>query len=283
MSEPISISAHTRLFCLLGDPVSHSKSPAMMNAAFAASRIDAVYLALRVGEQALKTVVAALREVGAGGANVTAPHKQTIIPFLDGLAESAERTGSVNTVVFDGKRLIGHSTDGTGLVGALERGLGAEIRGKTLLMLGAGGAARGVLPALIERKPGRIVIANRSGQRAEALAREFGGAGILSTVPLAGSEIADVITAADIVLNATALPITSETFLDIDLSRVGRAALVFDMNYGRTPAGKSPFPARSALRYSDGLQMLLYQGARSFALWTKQDPPLKVMGSALGL
>jgi shikimate dehydrogenase len=255
----------------------------MMNAAFAASRIDAAYLALRVDQDALGTVVAALREVGAGGANVTAPHKQAIIPFLDGLAESAERTGSVNTVVFDGRRLIGHSTDGEGLVAALERGLGAVIHDKTLVILGAGGAARGVLGALIERKPERIVIANRSEHKAETLAREFGTAGVLRTVPLTGPDIATVIASADIVLNATALPVTSETFLGINLSRIKPGALLFDMNYGKTPAAAGPFPAPIAGRCSDGLPMLLYQGAASFALWIKQEPPLEVMRSAIGL
>jgi shikimate dehydrogenase len=282
MSDPTRVSTHTRLFCLLGDPVSHSKSPSMMNAAFAASGMDAVYLALRVEGSALGTVVAALKEVGAGGANVTAPHKQAVIPFLDETAPSAERTGSVNTIVFEGDRLIGHSTDGEGLVGALEEGLDTTVRGKTLLILGAGGAARGVLASLIDRKPDRIVIANRSAEKAEALAREFDASGVVTALPLTRPGIAEAVVRADIVLNATALPVTSGTFLDIDLSRLKRGALIFDMNYGKvSPA--DPFTPPVGIKYSDGLPMLLYQGAASFALWTGQKPPVATMKEALGL
>ncbi len=102
MAGSTRVSSHTRLFCLLGDPVSRSKSPAMMNAAFAAAGIDGVYLALPVGGPALGAVLGALKEVGCGGANVTAPHKQAVIPFLDRLSGTAEKSGSVNTIVFDG-------------------------------------------------------------------------------------------------------------------------------------------------------------------------------------
>ncbi len=174
MAGPTRVSSHTRLFCLLGDPVSRSKSPAMMNAAFAAAGIDGVYLALRVGGPALGTVLGALKEVGCGGVNVTAPHKQAVIPFLDRLSGTAEKSGSVNTIVFDGDSLIGHSTDGDGLVAALEQRLGEPIRDKTILVFGAGGAARGVLPALLAGGAGDIVIANRSAAKAEQLARELG-------------------------------------------------------------------------------------------------------------
>jgi shikimate dehydrogenase len=282
MSDLDRVSARTRLFCLLGDPVSHSKSPPMMNAAFAAAGIDAVYLALRVEGRALGTVLAALRDVGAGGANVTAPHKQTVIPFLDDTARSAERTGSVNTIVFDGGRLIGHSTDGEGLVGAVEEGLGTAVRGKTVCILGAGGAARGVLASLIERKADRIVIANRSAEKAEALARDFDVSGVVTSVPLSGPGIAEAVAKADILVNATALPVTSGTFLGIDLSRLKRGALLFDMNYGKKPPA-APFTPPPGIRYSDGLPMLLHQGAASFALWTGQKPPIAVMRKALAL
>ncbi len=283
MSEPMRVSAQTRLYCLLGDPVSHSKSPAMMNAAFAAARVDGVYLALRVGAPALGVVVEALRQVGCGGINVTAPHKQAVIEFIDELSGAARRTGSVNTVVFDGRRLIGHSTDGEGLVGALEEGLGAVIRDKTILILGAGGAARGVLPALCARGAGRIIIANRSVTKAEALSREFGADGTLLAMPLTGRGVVEAIAEADIVLNATSLPVTSGTFCDIDLTALRQGALLFDMNYGKAPASVGPILARHSVGYSDGLMMLLFQGARSFALWTREDPPLSAMHSALGL
>ncbi|MBN2223869.1 MAG: shikimate dehydrogenase [Deltaproteobacteria bacterium] len=279
----MSVSAQTRLFCLLGDPVSHSKSPAMMNAAFAAAGIDGVYLALHTPVPALGFVMEALRRVGCGGLNVTAPHKQAVIPFVDELAATARQSGSVNTVVFDNGRLVGHSTDGEGLVGALEQGLGVPIRGKTILIFGAGGAARGVLPALAARGAQHIAIANRSAPKAEALVGEFGAGPMLRAIPLTASGVTDALIDADIVINATALPVTSTTFLDIDLSALRQGAVLFDMNYGRPPSEVGRVLARRSVIYSDGLAMLLFQGARAFTLWTKQEPPLAVMRAALGL
>ena len=282
MAGPARVSSHTRLFCLLGDPVSRSKSPAMMNAAFAAAGIDGVYLALRVGGPALGTVLGALKEVGCGGANVTAPHKQAVIPFLDRLSGTAETSGSVNTVVFEGKSLVGHSTDGDGLVTALEERLGEPIRDKTILVFGAGGAARGVLPALLAGGAAGIVIANRSVAKAEQLARELGDRRA-AAAPLSPAGLGGVIGSTDVVINATALPVTSGTFCDIDLTALRKGALVFDMNYGRDSAPVEQILAKRAVGFSDGLTMLLFQGARSFSLWTNQDPPLSAMRSALGL
>jgi len=183
--------------------------------------------------------------------------------------------------VFDGDALTGHNTDGNGLIAALEERLGAPITGKTIVVLGAGGAVRGVLPALISRCAGSIVIANRSVSSAEGLVSRFGGGAALSSAPLTG--LAEVIKTADVLINATALSITSATFLDIDLTALKKGALIFDMNYGRAPASVGDVFARHSLGYSDGLTMRLFQGALSFTLWTKKDAPLSVMRSALGL
>lgn len=283
MTGPTHISAHTRLYCLLGDPVSRSKSPAMMNAAFAAAGIDGVYLALRVGESALGTVLGALKEVGCGGANVTAPHKRAVIPFLDSLAGTAETSGSVNTIVFDGGRLIGHSTDGEGLVTALESRLGRPVRGASILLFGAGGAARGVLPALLAAGAARIVVANRSAARAEELVREMKAGSAVTAAPLSPASLGGVIDTADVVVNATALPVTSGIFCDIDLTALRKGAHVFDMTYGHDRASVGQLLARNAVGFSDGLTMLLFQGAASFSLWTGREAPLPAMRAALGL
>ncbi len=277
------VSAQTRLFCLLGDPVSHSKSPAMMNAALAATGIDGVYVALQVDAASLGTVLSALGKTGCGGANVTAPHKQAVIPFLDRLAGTAEKTGSVNTIVFSDDRLVGHSTDGDGLVGALEEDLGTPIRDKNILIFGAGGAARGVLPALVDRHADSIVIVNRSAEKAEALAVEFCAGLKSAALSPADPGVADAVRAADIVLNATALPVTSGTFLGVDLTALRPGTILYDMNYGRPTGEIGRIMAERSVIYSDGLSMLLFQGARSFSLCNKVDPPIEAMRAALGL
>ena len=255
----------------------------MMNAAFRATGIDAVYLALRVSADRLGAVVRGLCACEIGGVNVTAPHKGTVGAFLDDLSSTAKKTRSVNTIVFEDGRAVGHSTDGEGLVGAIETETGTAITGATILMIGAGGAARGVLPALMEHRPGRINITNRTEKRAAVLAGELDSDDIVGTLPLKTAELAQAIRTADIVINATAIPITTADFLGLDLLTMRAGALVFDMNYGTDTRAIRTLLKPRTIRYCDGLTMLLFQGFGSFRLWTRQEPPISDMRQALGL
>ncbi len=283
MTDEPQISGSTRLFCLLGDPASHSKSPAMMNAAFRAERIDAVYVALQVSSGDLEAAVKGLAACDIGGANVTAPHKEAVGVYLDALSPAAQKTRSVNTIVNEKGRLVGHSTDGAGLVGAIRDELGVKIAGGTILVCGAGGAARGVLPALLEQRPRAVTIANRTRTRAASLVREFDAGGTLTAIPLEPGDLSRAAGVADVVINATSIPITEADLFGIDLLSLKAHALVFDMNYNSDARKIRTLLAARGIRHSDGLPMLLHQGACSFSLWTGRTPPLSAMRKALGL
>lgn len=294
-------SAKTRLFCLLGDPVSHSVSPKMMNAAFSKAGIDAVYLAFRVPQKELGGVVRTLKTIGIGGANVTAPLKEAMAKFMDGLSPTAERAGSVNTIVAEGDKFIGHNTDGAGLVGAITKELGVSLSGASVLLFGAGGAARGVVPALLDKGIGYLKIVNRSVERAENLISEYKkimGKGVFSGIeaaPLDTKEINTILKEGegdgfDIVINSTGVAAGWQEngldFLGIDFSLLREGSVFFDMNYGGVNIGRNrlkEFLRSRGILYSDGIPMLLYQGAEGFSLWTNERPPISAMKSALDL
>ncbi len=173
----LSISAHTRLVVLLGDPVGHSRSPELHNAAFAAAGLDYAYLACRVAPDALGDAVRGLRALGIAGANVTIPHKQAIVPYLDDCTRAARGVGAVNTVVVEstpeGPRLVGDNTDVGGFLDGLAPHADA-LRGSEILVWGAGGAARAVVYALLTTlAPSRLTLVARRVEQATALAADF--------------------------------------------------------------------------------------------------------------
>ncbi|MEJ2068273.1 MAG: shikimate dehydrogenase, partial [Deltaproteobacteria bacterium] len=141
MKTKQEISPATTLYCLIGDPVSHSRSPAMMNAAFEELGMDAVYLAFHVPEREVGAVLNALRIINVGGINVTAPHKGRVIGYIDELFPEAQLTASVNTILPSRDKLIGHNTDGSGLISAIKDELKVAVAGSRILIIGAGGAA----------------------------------------------------------------------------------------------------------------------------------------------
>ena len=295
----------TTLYCLIGNPVSHSKSPAMMNAAFATLGIDAVYLAFSVPDKEVGSVLNALKTMNVGGINVTAPHKERVIEFLDKLSPTAELSNAVNTIMPTGGNFLGHNTDGVGLVSAIKDELSIAVSGARILIIGAGGAARGVIFSIAQEKPHTLTIANRTIDKAKSLRNklkeEFQGEidiNAINTIVLDFDLINREIDQYDIVINATAIPISiakspvkaAQTatapkvdFLGLNLTKMKAGALFFDMNYGKGDGDIAGIFKENGLIYSDGLAMLLHQGAHAFYLWTRQTPPLKVMKDALGL
>lgn len=270
---------------LLGHPVSHTLSPAMHNAAFKALGLPHHYSARDVPPEKLADVVASLRSEAALGANVTVPHKEAALRLVDEVSEEARRIGAVNTIVRRGSRLIGENTDKYGF----ERGL-AGVRGghdeavgfllsmDTVLVLGAGGAARACVLALLEHENG-VVIANRDRARAEALARTMtpfglGGRGVeVIDWPSPGTALG-----VDGVVNATPLGLRGED----PLAGIELPLFVIDI----VPTAEETPLVRRAREGEhrvvvDGLPMLLHQAARAFELWTGAPAPLEMMRAAL--
>jgi len=264
------LTGETRLVGLIGHPVSHSLSPRMQNAAFAAAGLDWAYVPLPVEPGRLETAVEALAALGFEGANVTIPHKTAVLAFCDELDPVAERCGSVNTLLVRDGRVQGTSTDGEAVVGAV------EAAGARALVLGAGGAAQAVATALADAGCASLRIASRSPERAHALAARLRGlvpereVSAEETWPPAPGD-------ADLVVNAT--PVREEPL--VELSGVRQAV---DLAY-RADGGETALVAAARAagceRVVDGLDVLLAQGAASFARWTGVKPPVEEMRAAL--
>jgi shikimate dehydrogenase len=269
---------------LLAYPAGHSISPAFQQAALDHCGLDARYAALSTAPDALGDAVDMLRTEQYLGANVTIPHKVAVRRHLDALDPWAETLGAVNTIVKQGDRLIGHNTDAYGLLRALREQANFEPRGRSVLLLGAGGAARAAAFGLCREGVASLTIANRTLERAVDLVMALRKAGpVLTATSMAVDEIAEAVEGADLVVNATSVGMShggaaGESPIDVGLLRPG--TIVFDMVY--TPM-ESPLieGARSVGAVGvSGLWMLIYQGAAAFELWTGQDAPVEVMYEA---
>lgn len=255
---------HTALYGVVGLPLRHSLSPAMHNAAFRKCGLNAMYLffeSTNLGE-----TMRAVRSVGIKGLSVTTPYKSAVIPFLDRLDPLAERIGAVNTVIQRDGVLTGYNTDGPGALKALKEVL--DPRGKCSVILGAGGAARAIGFALKEQK-NRLVVANRSREAGERLARDL-DASFVSMEDLKSAE-------ADILINATPAGMYPETDQwPLDPAKV-RAGVVMDVIYNPLDTKLIERARICGRKVIPGIRMFLFQGAEQFRLWTGQDAPLDVM------
>jgi shikimate dehydrogenase len=277
------IDGKTRLVGVMGWPVSHSLSPAMHNAAFAAVRLPWAYVPLPVSPERVGEAVRGLVALGFVGANVTVPHKGAVIPFLDRLTPAAEAIGAVNTIIVDAEgHLTGDNTDAAGFLAALREEEIAPAEHSPLI-LGAGGAARAVAYALSQSGVEPVIIVARNGAKAQRLADELCQAtGKTFVVRRLPDDLAELARGADLIINATSVGMVPHAAAspwpeDVPLRR---EMIVYDLVY--TPA-ETLFlrQARAAgARAIGGLGMLVHQGAAAFRLWTGVEPPIKVMRRA---
>src|SRR5438128_174265 len=263
-----------RLFGVLGDPVDHSLSPAMHNAAFAAAGLPHVYLRYRVPAALLPDAVREAKALRMGGLNLTVPLKEIVLPLLDALTHEAERIGAVNTVLFPpGGRTVGDNTDGHGFLAAL-RGR-VRLSGARALVIGAGGSARAVGAALCQVGAARITIANRTPVRAERLAERLGrlGAGATAAVPLAALERGQGLEDATLVVNTTPLGLAGSG-PRVRYAAAPRGCLFVDLVYGVRPTPFLAGAARAGRPTLGGAHMLLHQGALAFVA---EEKPLSYL------
>ncbi|MFP5417737.1 MAG: shikimate dehydrogenase [Gammaproteobacteria bacterium] len=263
----------TDRYAVFGHPIAHSKSP-QIHAAFARQTgQDMTYEAILAPLDGFATSVAQFVASGGRGANVTVPFKAEACALATRLAPRATHAGAVNTLSFDGTDIVGDNTDGAGLVADLTRNLHCALSGKRILLLGAGGAARGVIAPLLEQQPAALVIANRTVSRAQELADRFGG-----SVRACGFDAA--IAPFDVVINATSaslageLPPLSPTIFSAD-------TLAYDMMYGRDTPFLGFARAHGASATSDGLGMLVEQAAEAFFVWRGVRPETGAVIAAL--
>ena len=258
---------------LLGHPVSHSLSPAMHNAAFLALGLPHRYETRDVEPHRLGDVVDALRADDVLGANLTIPHKEAALRLVDELADEARRIGAVNTIVRRSSRLVGDNTDGYGFATALAAA-GVDLKGKDVMVLGAGGAARACVAALGAARS--VVVAARRLDHSTALAAAAGG-------PVRGIPWADARAAAriDVLVNATPIGLHGEDLLaEMSFREMPRVVVDLVPTAAITALVKRAGAVKNVV-VVDGLSMLLHQAARSFTLWTGREAPLKVMRAAL--
>lgn len=255
-------------YALLGHPVSHSWSP-FIHGLFARQfghAIDYKLVDVEPGEFR-KTVIDFFVE-GGKGLNVTLPHKEAAAEVVNELTPRAARAGAVNTIVArDSMQLLGDNTDGAGLVTDLVDNLGLDLEGARILILGAGGAVRGVLAPLLQRRPAEIRIANRTRERAERLAQEFGDLGKISV-----SAFADAGGGWNLVINATAAGLRGET-PGLPVAAIEPGTVCYDMSYGRADTPFLAWAARlGATRCHKGWGMLVEQAAEAYLLWRGVRP-----------
>lgn len=290
---PRSPRGTTRLAAVIGHPVRHSLSPVILNAAFAAAGLDWTFVAFEVPPGDGEAAVRAMRPLGIGGLSVTMPHKEAAAAAVDQRSHEADLLGAVNCVAWRGEVLVGHNTDGPGLLDALRVDEAFEPEGRRCVVVGAGGAARAAVVALAAAGAAEVGVLNRTasrGERAAALAGERGRV-------VAAPAVAD----ADLVVNATpvgmakagqvvvplapassgeppATPTGGE--LPFDVGLLGSGQLVVDMVYNPLV---TPLVAAARGRGAvavNGLGMLIHQAAHSFRLWTGEAAPLEAMSAA---
>ncbi|MEE9613633.1 MAG: shikimate dehydrogenase [Thermodesulfobacteriota bacterium] len=274
------VSGTTRITGIFGDPVGHTLSPAVQNAAFEELELDMVYLPFHVREEALAGAVGAIRALNMAGVNVTIPHKESVTALLDEVDEDARNTGAVNTVVNTDGRLVGYNTDGKGFLASLAEETNFNPGGKVVMLLGAGGAARGILAALLKERPKKVIIANRTSSRAEALAEEFAGKFPDVEVEAAGLNHGPALEETELLVNSTSAGMEGKDVLDIPLEKLRPDAIVSDIVYSPLETALLKGAEKRGLRTHGGLGMLVHQGALGFELWTGKKAPIDIMRAA---
>ena len=275
-----SISGKTRLCGVIGDPVEHTMSPVMHNAAFRETGIDYFYVPFRVKKEELGKAIEGMRALNIKGLNVTIPHKVAVLQFLDKLDSLAKQIGAVNTIVNDDGVLTGYNTDATGFLQALLEG-GIEPEGKNIVILGAGGASRAISFILADRGA-HLVILNRlleldwakelAGRISQAFSKE------VEALELNRENLIGALSKADILVNATSVgmsPNIDETPVDSDLLKP--SLIVFDIVYNPIKTRLLREAEAAGAGTINGVDMLVWQGALAFEKWTGSKAPVELM------
>lgn len=273
---------------VFGDPVAHSRSPAMWNAAIEALGIDAIYLKFHVKRGELGEALGGMRALGISGVNLTLPHKEAAFEFIDEIDEAARSIGAINTVRLnkDGS-LSGFNTDAPGLMRSLAEG-GARLRGSRAVILGAGGAARAALVGLEDEGAESIVIAARRRDAAEALRDEFAKTSRAKIRAIGMNELGAALDDAGLLIQATSATLAGNAHAEdfaasIPIERLPEDAIVTDLVYAPLETSLLRRANERELKTIDGLGMLIHQGAIAFSIFLGESPPVDRMRAALGV
>jgi len=270
-------------YAIIGHPVSHTLSPHLHTAAFNALGLDCSYEAIDTAPEDLTATIQRLRDEGIAGFNVTVPHKEAIIPLIDSLDEAARGVGAVNTVTNTDGKFAGTNSDVYGFI-KLAEPFAPAIAGKHVAVLGAGGAARAVLHALISAfEPGRITLFNRTLDRAERLASEFTAEKILVTPEsLFQEDLQRLFGDVSVIVNTTSVgmkPYTDAT--PLDEVKIANGQAVIDLIYVPPETALLKAARKAGAKGVNGLEMLLHQAAKAFSVWTGKEMPMDAVRNVL--
>lgn len=269
------------LLGVIGCPISHSKSPVMHTTGLKALGIPGAYVPLHVTPDKVGETIQAIRTLNFRGINVTLPHKLAVIEHLDKVDRAAEAIGAVNTIVNDNGVLTGYNTDGIGYVRSLKSEAVSDLSGRRILIIGAGGASRGIIDALLQENPSAVIIANRDKEKAKRLAEDWKSRGDLKGVGL--DEIGRYIAGTDVLINTTSVGMHPNIEgLPIDPDIIPEGIVVSDLIY-------NPLHTRLLLESRSrrgciihgGVGMFIYQGAYALEYWTGRPAPVDAMREAL--
>lgn len=278
------INGSTELYGIIGYPARHTFSPAMHNAAFQSLGINAAYVAFEVKPQDLHSAIQCLKALGVRGLNVTAPHKERVLKYLDEIEKEAELIGAVNTIALKDGRSKGFNTDGKGFVKSLQEEFGISPSGRRFFIIGSGGASKAISFSLALSGAGRIVVVDEITDKAITLAKALSMHTSCEAIALKkeNKAIKEMVLNSDVLINATpcGMKVTDPKIIEPDF--IYKGLLVYDIIYNpRTTALLREARNRGAVT-ANGTGMLLNQGALAFTVWTDKKAPIHVMRNALG-
>ena len=250
-------------YFVIGNPINHSLSPKLHNYWLKENNIDAIYDKKKIEEKNLQTIISDVKEKKINGINVTVPFKKLVIPYLDKLSQEAEQTQSVNTIILNNDNLVGHNTDIVGFTKAIEN-LNFNIKNKKILILGAGGVVPSIIFALNKMNVSKIIISNRTKEKAEDLKSQFHNLEVLDW-----GDINDF----DVIINATSLGLNKET-INLDFSKFANNKLFYDVIYNPEETNFLKEGKKLGNRTENGKLMFIYQAFEAFKLWHGIEPQI---------
>ena len=276
---------------VLGDPVAHSLSPQIQNAALEACKIDMQYGRFQISPTDLGEALKLIRALDFVGGNLTVPHKIAACAFVHEIEENAKRIGAINTIKMEKAKLRGYNTDGRGFARAIRQEFAVDLRDLRVMLLGAGGAARAIAFQCAKENCERLVIANRTVEKAKQLTEElrdyFAGPRVLGPVarlqaiPWEEPSIRFQIAHLDLIVNATPLGLNRSDSSPIPARLLAPHLMIYDTVYGDSRTGFVSAAVEAGARAANGLTMLLHQGALAFEIWFEREAPIVVMQQAL--
>ncbi len=279
----MDITGRTKVVGVIGDPVEHSCSPPMHNAAFKELGMDYVYVPFHVKPEHLRSAIEGFKALNVAGINVTLPHKKAVLSLMDSVSKEAELIGAVNTLVFKEGMVEGHNTDARGFIASLRDYGISDFKGKKAVVLGAGGGAQAVIVGLAMEGVDKIIIANRTKEKAIDLARSLSSKTMVKMegVSLSDNILRDYISESDLLVSTITASMDTRIQLVVDPDWLHQELVVCDIVYIPPDTNLLKAASERGLKTIGGMGMLVHQGAISFQLWTGVKPPIETMRKAL--